>query len=195
MRSSIILCGGRGQRMGQDKGLVLYKGKLLISHVLDVVIPEFRENILVFRDVDQYKKYYAHLKDYPELKIVYDLEQDQGPLIGIYSGLKKSKSDSALIFPCDSPLIDTKPIRLLKNYPLDGHAALVPQGKDGRLEPLHSVYEKDKTLKAIEIILGTDKRNVKSLYRFMDVKYIPVEEVDPTGKFFVNLNRPSDLEK
>ena len=57
--SCIVLAGGEGKRVnGRDKGLIDYKNKPLIQHVLDTVAPQVDEIILsANRNVDAYKSY------------------------------------------------------------------------------------------------------------------------------------------
>ena len=45
--SLIVLAGGNSSRMGEDKGLILFRGKPMIQHVLDNIAPRFEEVIIV----------------------------------------------------------------------------------------------------------------------------------------------------
>jgi molybdopterin-guanine dinucleotide biosynthesis protein A len=88
MKSVIILCGGRSKRMGMDKGSLLFKGKPMVMYVLDTVKNFADEIVLVLRDEKQWKDYEKILNDKNDsFKIVTDKSKDQGPLIGILSGL------------------------------------------------------------------------------------------------------------
>ena len=42
-----VLAGGKSQRFGEDKSQVELDGKLLIDHILDEIINEFKEILIV----------------------------------------------------------------------------------------------------------------------------------------------------
>jgi molybdenum cofactor guanylyltransferase len=204
MRSCIILCGGRSRRMGQDKGLMILEDKPLIIHLLETLEELVDEIIIVFRDQNQinsYQKlindYQIHLKNHdPQIQLVTDLEKDQGPLVGILTGLSHVKAEGSLVLPCDSPFISgyfiDKIFKLVKKDKKSESLAIVPTWPDESVEPLHAYYFKE-CLPAIENILDMGLRDVKSLFKLINVNYIGVEVLDPEKKSFHNLNRPEDL--
>lgn len=194
MKSCIILCGGRGRRMGRDKGNLVFKGKPLLQHILDS-LPPLDEVVLVLRDEKQSQAYHQILDTFNgNLKVTFDRERDQGPLVGILSGLLVLESDRALIIPCDSPRINPSFVKHMLEQPLDGYQALVPRWSDGRTEPLHAVYYKAETILVIEKLLKIGVRDVKSLFNHLSVLYLDAESLDPGGDTFFNLNRPQDME-
>jgi molybdopterin-guanine dinucleotide biosynthesis protein A len=98
--SCIVLAGGEGKRVnGRDKGLIDYKNKPLIQHVLETVVPQVDEIILsANRNVDAYKSY--------GYKVVSDAtEQYRGPLAGIAAALPFCNHEWVFIIPCDMPFI------------------------------------------------------------------------------------------
>ena len=194
MRSVIMLCGGRSRRMGKDKGSILLRGKPMILHVLDVVQEVADEIILVLRDENQIKSYTKILKDEIDvLKIVTDKSKDQGPLMGILTGLSNIKSKQGQILPCDSPFISKEFIlKMFKTMEESDFDAIVPIWDDGHLEPLHSIYKKNSQTN-IEKLIKNGKRNVNSLINSLNVKVVDVEELDPTGQSFQNMNTIKDL--
>jgi molybdopterin-guanine dinucleotide biosynthesis protein A len=180
--------------MGKDKGTLLFNGKPLLLHVLDS-LPLLDEIILVLRNEKQYQSYKELLSTFKEnLTVTFDREMDQGPLVGILSGLSVLESDKALIIPCDSPGINPSFVEYMLEHPLDDYDALVPCWGNGHPEPLHSVYLKNKTLPVIEKIIKEGVRDVKSLFDHLQVLYLDADALDPQGIIFSNLNRPQDLE-
>ncbi len=195
MKSIIILCGGRSRRMGKDKGSLVLNGKPMIVHVLDTVKSIVDEIILVLRDQEQIDKYKPILKDVDvSIKIVTDETKDQGPLVGILTGLSHVNSEYAQVLPCDSPFISKsfvlKMFEIAKGGKFD---AIVPIWDDGHIEPLHSLYKKD-IITIIRDLIKKEKRNVSSLFEGLDVEYIDVEDLDETAMSFRNLNKVNDLE-
>lgn len=201
MKSFIILCGGRGKRMGQDKGLMLFQEKPMILHVLGTVFNQADEIILVLRDENQFKKYEKILKDsdlkISKIRVSMDFLKDQGPLVGICTGLMHIKSDEAMVVPCDSPFITPSFIEKLyslknslKNSP--DFYAIVPRWSDGMVEPLHAIYSKEN-VKIIQDLLKKGKRDVNSLLKIINVRYVEAESLDESGSSLKNLNKPEDI--
>lgn len=192
MKSIIILCGGRSKRMGKDKGSLILKGRPMILHILDTVNDIADEIILVLRDEKQVKEYAEIVKKY-NIKVVTDKSKDQGPLIGILTGLLNIESKYAQVLPCDSPFI-TKEF-ILKMHEImksSGFDAVVPTWEDGHTEPLHSAYNKSST-KIIEELIKSGKRNVKSLIDCLNVRFIKIEEIDDSKMSFQNMNSINDI--
>ena len=182
--------------MGQDKGLLPFPDKPLIVHVLEKISNLFSDVVLVLRDDDQQKRYEEIFRQNhtPNVKICLDKIEDQGPLMGIYSGLNCISADEALVFPCDSPIILKSFIENIYNYYNQIYDAAVPEWPDGKLEPLHAIYHKRITGKIAEI-LKDGVRDVQSLLLELDVRYIPVYTLDPSEESYFNLNYPEDVEK
>lgn len=185
--------------MGQDKGILIYEDKPLILHTLEAVSFLVDEIILVLRDQKQLESYSLILNFFKEnssfegeLRTCLDLKKDQGPLVGILTGLSNLKSNCALVVPCDSPRIKYAFIDKMLELDLGDHGALVPRWPDGRVEPLHAIYCKDQVLPVLKMLLKSKVRDVKSLLKKLDVLYVDAEVMD--AEVFLNLNRPSDLE-
>ncbi|MGI6481843.1 MAG: molybdenum cofactor guanylyltransferase [Methanobacterium sp.] len=204
MRSCVILCGGRSRRMGQDKGLMILEEKPVLIHLLETMDQLVDEIILVLRDKKQVQLYQNLIEKfivdredgYPPLKLVIDLETDQGPLLGLLTGLSHIKAEGCLVLPCDSPFVSDnfikKTFQIVEDNPQKKVMALVPKWSDGSVEPLHSYYLKE-CLPYIEDVLNQGLRDVKSLLKYIDVDYVSVEILDPEKNSFRNLNRPEDL--
>ena len=189
MRSVIILCGGRSRRMGKDKGSLVLNDKPMLIHVLDTVREIADEIVLVLRDQEQINKYKAILRDIEvSIKIVTDESKDQGPLVGILTGLSHIKSEYAQILPCDSPFISKSfVLKMFEIAEAKKFDAVVPIWDDGHIEPLHSIYKKD----IVDIgknLIKKERYNVKSLIDNLNVKYVDVEELDESTMSFRNLN-------
>jgi molybdenum cofactor guanylyltransferase len=194
MRSCIILCGGRSRRMNQDKGLMLLEGQPMILNIIKTLECGVDEIILVLRNKEHLNRYRKVL-DYAESKVKFfiDLKMDQGPLIGLLTGLSNLESDGALILPCDSPYISIEFIdEIFKLAEEDHSQAVVPSWPNGSLEPLHAYYRKE-CIPIIRKTLSEGLRDVKSLLNKLNVRYIDVARLDPDKSSFTNLNYPHDI--
>lgn len=106
--TGLILAGGQGRRMGgRDKGLVQYKGKALVDHVIECLAPQVEELLIsANRNLGDYA-----IRGYPIL--VDDMPDFQGPLAGVLTGLQRSRNEWMLAVPCDMPnLPDDLALRL-----------------------------------------------------------------------------------
>src|SRR5690606_1517751 len=99
--SILLLAGGRGSRLGgQDKGLVMWRGKPLITWLHAVARPLTSDLII---SCNRNQQHYADLAD----QLVSDEEADfPGPLAGIRAGLAAASNQWLMVLPCDAPLID-----------------------------------------------------------------------------------------
>ncbi len=98
--SCIILAGGEGKRVGGvDKGLIEYKNKALVEHVIDAVKPQIDDLVIsANRNAEHYKRY--------SKKIIADSsKQCLGPLAGISAALPHCCHNHVLVVPCDTPFL------------------------------------------------------------------------------------------
>lgn len=193
MKSIIILCGGKSRRMGKDKGSLILDDKPMISHVMNTVKDIADEIIVVLRDQEQIEKYKPILED-ESIKIVTDEIKDQGPLVGILTGLSQINSEYAQVLPCDSPFISKEfVLKMFEIAESNEFDAVVPIWDDGHIEPLHSIYKKN-VVTIIKDLIKNKKRNVRSLIDRLNVKYVDVGELDESAMSFRNLNTIGDFE-
>jgi len=101
--SVLILAGGRGQRMqGTDKGLMLWKNRPMIEHIIQHIhFPASKIIISANRNLDTYKNY-AHTVIADDT-LNNQQNNFQGPLAGIYAAMSISTTPFLLCVPCDSP--------------------------------------------------------------------------------------------
>lgn len=197
MKSIIILCGGRGKRMGQDKGLMVVDDEPLIIKVIENAASLADEVVLVLRSQSQEQSYRKVLEDqefYGKVKICTDEAEDQGPLMGIRAGLNCISNEHALVIPCDSPFIPQSFFENIFQYYNIIYDAVVPEWPDGKLEPLHSIYNKRITGQIRDLLEG-GKRDVQSLLLDIDVRYVAAASLDQTTRSYLNLNYPEDLDR
>ncbi len=129
--AGLVLAGGRARRMGGlDKGLQIYLGRPLITHVLAAMRPVV-EDILISAN--------RHLGDYQRLGylVIEDLNTDfEGPLAGLLSAMGQTKSSALLVVPCDTPRLSTEALlRLITAYQTGQYDLVMPHD-GGRLQPL-----------------------------------------------------------
>ncbi|BDH79345.1 MAG TPA: molybdenum cofactor guanylyltransferase [Methanothermobacter sp.] len=177
--------------MGRDKGLIILEGKPLIARILDKIKPYFDEIFIILRDEQQKKEYLKLFKE-EKVKILTDIIKGKGPLGGLLTGLLNIKSEYALVLPCDSPFITREFIENCLKMDMGDYDAIIPVWGDGKLEPLHGVYNQ-RVAERIHKLLLWDERRVNTLAKIIRSRLVPVEELDPSLESFRNVNRPEDL--
>ena len=113
MIGAFILCGGNSRRMGEFKPLVLWNGRSLIDYTIDTVLRLDLPIHLVA------KPHQVTLLSNLNLPILKDTEEMVHPLSGVVTALKHLPSlnvESALILPCDSPLITAETLMKMTSH-------------------------------------------------------------------------------
>jgi molybdopterin-guanine dinucleotide biosynthesis protein A len=179
-----VLAGGRGQRMGgEDKGLILFKGRPLVSYALESLRSVAGSIVL---NVNRNHEKYACF-GYP---IVTDQTMTfDGPLAGLLSVMQAVKTPYVLTVPCDSPLITGAFLsRLGSTLAVTGSELCVAH--DGkRLQPLFLLADRC-LLSGLEQYLAAGQRKVEiwlRLHRWV------VADFSDHPELFGNINTPEDL--
>jgi molybdopterin-guanine dinucleotide biosynthesis protein A len=67
---------------------------------------------------------------------------------------------------------------------------------EGNFQTLHAVYNRKRTLRAVEQALADGERRMISFYPQLRVHVVEAEqirEIDPQGRSFFNVNTPEEL--
>jgi len=187
----IVLAGGKGLRLGQDKALEVIGDRSLLEWVV-FHLSSLNKDIIV---VTALKQSFPQLGGYPKLKVVTDIYPNKGALGGIYSGLKASGSFYNLVVACDMPFLNQVLLRYMIQVSA-GFDLVVPRLGD-MVEPLHAVYSKG-CLAPIESLLKQDNLSLRQLFTLVKVRYVEAGEIDrfdPEHLSFFNINSQADLER
>ena len=183
--TSVILAGGRGNRMeGKDKGLLQWRGKPIIAHILECVVPQTTHVLInANRNLETYRRF-----AYPVISDI--LPGFQGPLVGILSAMHECKNDYLLCIPCDTPHPpDDLCLRL--HSAIQNHSAQAAIVHDGtRLQPLFAMMSRDLYQPLNNYLTHSNK--VRDF--FQQQKTVIVDFSDQYNKF-QNINTPEDLER
>lgn len=181
--TGIILSGGKSSRMGQDKGFCELNKKPLITYSIDVLSPICNQ-ILIGANSDNYAKL-----GYPVIK---DEITNIGPIGGIYSCLKSSKTNDNIILSCDMPLVTAELIAYILSE-RDDYEVIIPVFK-GFQEPLCAYYNKSITPGLLEAI-NANKYKIQDVIKGLKTKFITIEKSLPfyQENLFANMNSEQDL--
>jgi len=129
--AGVILAGGRARRMNnQDKGLVNFNGRPMVSYAIAALAPVV-DGVFINanRNIDQYRQF-----GWPVISDQTD--SFDGPLAGILTAMIHADADVLVVIPCDSPLIKTEHLQKLLLARAE-HNADVAVAFDGtRLHPV-----------------------------------------------------------
>jgi len=205
MISAIILSGGNATRMGGEKPFRKLNNGYMIENVANVLIEKNIPFTVVFKylnnlNSDDIKKHLYLVKKYNQT-ITWDIIPNKGPLVGILSGMRLSNSEWIIILPCDMPFISKNSIdRLINQIPIAESKkcnCIIPKHENGHIEPLFSIYKKSSISaleKLVKRIINENKSYpIRNFIKELCPLYVPVDEIDPTKKTFININSHNDL--
>ncbi|MGL4335718.1 MAG: molybdenum cofactor guanylyltransferase [Turicibacter sp.] len=180
-----ILAGGKSSRMNyNNKAMLCYKEKTFIEHLISAG-REFEEIIIVANDFVPYELF--------GLRVVSDIYKGNGPLSGIHTALKHSKTDKVLCIACDMPVTSGEILNFLGNYKGD-YEILIPKC-EGRLQPLCAIYSKSIE-KHLESKLKVNENKLQKL--ILELNYEVIEKMGERpfeARDFLNINTPSDFKE
>ncbi len=188
--SAVILSGGKSSRMGRPKALLPFDDKPLIAHLVQRLSQRFSD-IVVVAAPDQ------TLPALP-VTLVHDTVAYQGPVGGLYYGLRAIRGAAAFVTSCDVPFLQLPFIDyLVSQLDHNGHAydVVVPVWQD-RLQPLHAVYRR-RVVPHLQAQLAAQRLRPVYLYDTVPTRKVPSAEIkrfDPEGLSFLNMNTPADYQ-
>ncbi len=189
--ASFILTGGESRRMGGDKALLELAGRPLVLHMVEKLRPLVSDFTLVGAP-----ERYAHLG----LPVLPDCEAGRGPVAGIVTALRATRSDWNLILACDLPLLEDRFLELMLSEAMAGEDdAVVPQTEPGPKgwQPLAAAYHR-RCLLEFDRILAGDHRKITRAYDALRVRALTPDMLARfafSPRMFNNVNSPEDYEE
>jgi len=205
--SAVILAGGKSSRMGRPKALLPFDGEPLIRHLVRTLQPLFAEVVVVGGAGDEFVELSSLLcsqlkqpnrlnepneLNKPNVTLVRDEIAYQGPVGGIYYGLREAKGEFVFLTSCDVPFLNLALISHLISR-ISDYDVVVPYWQD-RFQPLHAVYRR-----SVAPLLGEqlERGELRPIFLYEKVRTRRVSEdeirrFDPEGLSFLNMNTPED---
>lgn len=181
--TGLILAGGEGRRMGgADKGLLDFRGKALVAHVVERLAPQV-DALLI--SANRNPERYAAL-GYPVLGD--DLPGYQGPLAGLRAGLAACATPWLVCCPCDCPQLPEDLVARLMAAAADKQAALAVAVTPAGMQPTFQLLRRE-LLPELDAYLAAGERRVGQWCRQRHA----AEATFPDAAAFANLNSPEDL--
>ena len=180
----VILAGGKGRRMqGKDKGLLTYRDRPMIQHVIDAASRQCRRILInANRNRQQYQAF-----GYP---VIADLVADlPGPLAGFYAAMQAASTDYILTLPCDGPIILDHYLQSMLQALNSSDAEIIVAADGQRLQPMHALIPVELG-PSLQQFLAEGERKTQLWYQRHQLSL--VEFAEDSG-FFTNINSPEDL--
>ena len=199
--AGFVLAGGRSSRMGVDKALLLFDGKPLIDHALEILHQAgLSASIAGAR---------SPLESFAP--VIPDALPDRGPLGGICAALASTSTRYAVFLSVDQPLLPASLVKYLLGLARATGQAVTLASVDGFVQSFPAVVSR-RVLPALEAELQSGGGGCFSAFQAAasslqeTVSVVVVEMLIQTGQivhperlpalsWFSNLNRPADMEQ
>lgn len=185
---AVVLAGGRSTRMGYPKAWLPFGHETMLQRVVRLLHPVASPIVVVLAPQQQPPRLP------PEVRLVHDPQEGQGPLLGLRAGLEaiSSSVEAAFVTSCDVPLLVPAIVPLLASR-LEAADAVAPF-EGGKAHPLVAIY-RVRILPVLDALWTKGGRRPLELLQHVRTAWVPVEELrvaDPELATFRNLNRPAD---
>ncbi|MFM9056020.1 MAG: molybdenum cofactor guanylyltransferase [Bacteroidota bacterium] len=173
------MAGGRSSRMGSDKTELVWRGRRLLDHMVEIASRTCDRVVVVGKmDVDG-------------VDAIPDGLPDAGPAGGILAAMKATGEGAFLVLACDLPLMSDLWLRKLLARSIE-HRITLTSGERG-LEPLCAVYSAELA-EAWETGLTSGFRKLTDLIAYCDPDYGVAElSSQADNELLLNLNHPEDF--
>lgn len=187
---AFVLAGGKSSRMGKDKGMVLLKGKPMVSYILET-LKETGIPVNIIANDPAYRTF--------EVPVYADVVAEKGPMGGLLTAFENTKADVVLLVSCDMPFLNHEAVnQLLKMADQD---TIIVASVVERINPLFALYPmslkqeignriQEGRLKMTDFVLENKHTLVPSLDRESPLLFRNIndeEELKMTEKEWINL--------
>jgi len=175
--TGIIITGGKSQRLQKDKATFIFNSKALAQYSSDLLKTYCEQIIVASNNINH--SVFGDIRVQDEI--------GDGPIAGLYSGLKASSKDWNLILPCDTPYINDKIIdELISNK--EDFDAIVAVDANNKVHPLIGIYHR-RIITIIQDQINNNKYSVMNLLEHINTKYVKFND----SSSFRNLNTIKDI--
>jgi molybdopterin-guanine dinucleotide biosynthesis protein A len=186
--TGIILAGGRGSRMGySDKASIDLAGQTLLDRRVALLSHVCSDLIVVANRLQSL--------DRDGYRVVRDVEEGWGSLMGLYSGLQESGDDLNFVTACDMPFLSEGLFRYMAGYA--GSFDVVIPRVGTFVEPLFAFYSKG-CLHAIRKLVKQKEKRIRAFLDMIRARYVEEADLrryDPELVSFQNINTKEDLKR
>ncbi len=188
---SMVLAGGRSDRMGRSKPALPWGDGSLLLHTVQTLLECTYPVVVVARD-DHQELPPLHT----ECELIYDARPGEGPLQAIDAGMTflAGKCDAVFVAGCDLPFLDT--VVVGKFFDLLGESTALIPWIDGEPQPLCAIYSMSLR-KAVHDLVQSGQRRAQALAELSGCKKLSTDAlraIDPQLRFFRDVDTPEEYE-
>ena len=182
--TGLVLAGGMGRRMdSRDKGLVAFRGKPMVEHVIERLSPQVETLIInANRNLDQYGAYGRPV-------VRDEVGGYAGPLAGLHAGLKACATPLIVTAPCDSPFLPTDLVARLHTAMKADIAELAVAKTGDQAHPVFTLCSVS-LLPSLTAFLESGGRKIDAWYRAHRVVEVQFDD----SAAFANINTIDELQ-
>jgi len=182
--TGLVLAGGMGRRMdSRDKGLVEFRGKPMVAHVIERLAPQVDSLIInANRSLTEYRAF-----GHPVISD--EVGGFAGPLAGLHAGLKGCVTPFIVTAPCDSPFLPIDLVARLYEALQEDIAELAVAKTGDQAQPVFALYSAS-LLPSLTQFLESGGRKIDAWYSTHRV----VEVLFPDESAFANINTIAELQ-
>ena len=178
--TAIVLCGGRGQRLGGvDKPLLRLGERTLLGHVIERLRPQVDSVVLSCARVEDSYREFGYT-------VVPDQRAGEGPLGGIVSALAEAPHSWVLTTPADTPFLPPNLVEALAPACRREGASVATAA--GRRQNLTMLFDQARA----DSLRAFFESGGRAVHRWLDAHAVPAVEFPASG--FLNVNTPADLD-
>ncbi|MGM0666699.1 MAG: molybdenum cofactor guanylyltransferase [Bacteroidota bacterium] len=187
--TAAILAGGKNTRFsGRTKAKIIIDGRPVIERTIEVLEAIFSDIIIITNNESEFSAY-------KHIRMAGDIYHNRGPLGGLHSALSNTDKDAVFLVASDMPGLSVATVRVVaRAFEETDCEVLIPVHK-GLIEPLHAVYSKTVLKRLENFIRSKNKYSIREFLKFVDDKYLAIEDEGSERDPFFNINSPEDLQK
>lgn len=178
-----ILVGGMSSRMGKDKAWLQYGQLSFVEQLVGILSPL---GTVCLSAAARQQEQFAKLG----LPVVYDKNDNLGPLSGIKSLLNYSKTDWCFVCAVDMVRLEANLVRFLYEFCSSDYDCICLKVAD-KVEPLCAIYNKSALL-VLEKQLELRDLKLQNLLTRLSTKYVSLEWSCFSNECLTNVNTPAD---
>jgi molybdopterin-guanine dinucleotide biosynthesis protein A len=182
--TGVILAGGAARRMGgNDKGLVDVAGRPMIAYTLEALRPQVDSVVInANRNVTRYARF--------GLPVVTDeMSGFQGPLAGMYSGMRAAVTPLIATVPCDAPFLPRDLVRRLGRALSEAGADIAVAHNGERIQPVFSLL-RGVLADSLAQFLARGERKID---KWFTEHSLAIVDFSDSPDAFINVNSPADV--
>lgn len=180
----IVLCGGKSQRMGQDKSMLQYHKKPQRYHLYDLLKP-MCEQVIISCNATQAET----------IEAGYEFMEDQaafdniGPMAALLSAFTRYPSLNMLLIGCDYPFLTHTELCNFSKHCIDQPTGFY-NTEAGLFEPMLAWYPATSCV-ALSIMHQANNHSLQFYLREeRATKYLPID-----NRTMISIDSPEDLKK